>query len=106
VPRIKAAAIRLQDGRVFTGRMHGDIIQGFPGKVKREDTVRVTNGFVTDEDRFVSRREALDIAKAAGQVPVSLKELFSEDLMRHDPNYWKEERDDLTPTEDRRIPRR
>lgn len=39
-------------------------------------------GFVTDKGKFVSRKEALKIAKMAGQIPKDHKypELFSEDM--------------------------
>jgi hypothetical protein len=90
--RIKAAAIKLPDGRVFTGRMHGDIIQGFPGVVPREVAVQGECGFVNDKDEFVQRGRAKKIAVAAGQVGAwdDSEELFSEDLMLNDPYYYKE----------------
>jgi len=91
--RIKAAAIRLKDGRVFTGKCHGNIIQSFPGKVDRQDTVGSQHGFVTSDGRFVDRQDARDVAVAAGQVPEGIGVLYSEDLMTFDSNYLKEDED-------------
>ena len=88
--KIKAAAIRLPDGRVFTGRMHGDIIQGFPGVVPQKTATQGVPGFVTTADDFVSRGMAREIAVAAKQVPTTVRELFSEDLMEHDSEYFND----------------
>ena len=88
--RISAAAIRLPDQRVFVGRMHGDIIQYFPGKVSIGLANAGVHGFITNEHRFVSRKEAREIAVSAGQVPETITELYSEELMEHDKAYWPE----------------
>lgn len=61
------------------GYRHHDIIRRFHGDISRypED-----QGFYTSKGRFVDRREAMIIAKAAGQFDTnSTKEiLYSEDL--------------------------
>jgi len=88
--RIKAAAIELKDGRVFTGECHESIIQSSQGKAEREATIGSRDGFVTTEGRFVDREEARNIAVAAGQVPEGIGVLYSEDLMTFDENYFKE----------------
>lgn len=86
--RIKCAAI-LHDGKVHKGSAHceigiamvklGSCDSPYPGGSSQ--------GFVTQDDRFVSRGEALSIAIAAGQVVEgktrSNTELFSEDLRGH-----------------------
>lgn len=79
--RITAAAI-VQDGQMFTGRRHHEIIS----MIVRHMGIRPVTGkqgFVTNEGRFVDRKEAARIALEAGQVK-ELKsgsgELFSEDL--------------------------
>ena len=86
---IVAAAIRI-DGVVHTGRRHDIIIH----RRYRETGKRVIGeqGFVTDIGTFVSRVEALRIARAAGQQINKHGhpgELFSEDIY-DDPNYTKD----------------
>ena len=60
------------------GRRHNDIMSRF-GKTCLDVTKQ---GFYTSWGRFVSREEALQIAKSAGQVSETISEtkLFSEDL--------------------------
>lgn len=60
------------------GRRHNDIMSRF-GKTCLDTTKQ---GFYTSWGRFVSREEALQIAKSAGQVSGTISEtkLFSEDL--------------------------
>lgn len=85
---IKSAAI-LYKGRVYVGRSHCEIgLQMLhDGVCPRPYPGGKAQGFVTDQDVFVSRERALTIAVASGQVvfgkTVSLSRLFSEDL-RHD----------------------
>lgn len=60
------------------GRRHNDIMSRFDKTCL--DTTK--QGFYTSWGRFVSREEALQIAKSAGQVSETISEtkLFSEDL--------------------------
>lgn len=60
------------------GRRHNNIMSRF-GKTCLDTTKQ---GFYTSWGRFVSREEALQIAKSAGQVSETISEtkLFSEDL--------------------------
>ena len=72
----------LEDDDIYSieiGRRHNDIIARF-GKLYLD--VARGQGFYTSWGRFVSREEALQIAKDAGQVSVTISEtkLFSEDL--------------------------
>ena len=59
------AAIK-QNGVVYTGRRHNEIIFNMvrAGIVLTE----AVQGFLTSEDRFLTRNEALKVAIAAGQV--------------------------------------
>ena len=43
---------------------------------------KVKRGFVTNEDKFVKRKEAAKIAKKAGQLKKSVKKLHSSDLRK------------------------
>jgi len=80
---IKESAI-LFNGVVFTGRRHHDVIS----KIIAETGVKKvggehTQGFVTDDGKFVDREEAAKIALQRGQIKklkFNSKELFSEDL--------------------------
>jgi hypothetical protein len=66
-------------GNIEIGFRHHDIIRRFQGEISRypED-----QGFYTSKGRFVDRKEAMIIAKEAGQVEnIGTREmLFSEDL--------------------------
>lgn len=62
---IKAAAIRKNDGTIITGRDHSQIIQSSSyGNCKK----RSEEGFITNFNRFVDRKEASIIAYNAGQI--------------------------------------
>jgi hypothetical protein len=43
---------------------------------------KVKEGFVTNEDKFVKRKEASKIAKNAGQIKKDIKKLHSSDLRK------------------------
>lgn len=77
--KIKCAAV-IHCGRIFLGRRHGDAI-----KIAVEQTgikpVQVdSQGFITEEGKFVDRQEAARIAFEAGQISQPKEELYSEDL--------------------------
>ena len=80
--RIIESAIRLKDGRVFTGRRHHNVI----AKIVREtDIKRVIGeqGFIAEDGQFYAREQAAQIALASGQIAklkFHSRELFSEDL--------------------------
>ncbi len=88
---IKEAAIqRKSDGKVWTGRRHGNCISkiftesvelGEPADAVSRD--KFIQGFVTDDGQFVDRHEAFRIAKECGQIkaePWAEPTLMSEDL--------------------------
>lgn len=88
----KAGPINIDRGLVFCGRRHNDcmellIASGFDAeKVKTTDL-----GFLTSDNRFVSRRIAWAIAKRANQIEGPNKDdesniLTSEDL------YWGDDK--------------
>ena len=68
---IKEAAVqRKSDGRIWTGRRHGDVIrkiisEGHTQTVKHSE---FTQGFVTDDGRFIDRHEAFKIAVECNQL--------------------------------------
>jgi hypothetical protein len=85
---IKEAAIqRRKDGKVWTGRRHGDVIRKI---LAEEETQTVKHsefiqGFVTDDGLFVDRHEAFKIAYDNNQIltrrePGGTSTLISEDL--------------------------
>lgn len=81
--RIWLAAIRMQNGTIFTGKHHGDCLLTAI-RVNQLDEYIGSNqqGFVTDRYRFVDRHEAGEIAYKAGQIDKPTDCLISEDLGR------------------------
>ena len=70
-------------GLVLCGRRHHNIIEiaKLLGGISTKDNTE--QGFLTNTDRFVDRREAYDIAVAANQIINKYKtnnELYSEDI--------------------------
>lgn len=87
---IICAAIRIDDiGKIFYGHRHNHCIEAMNGELSwtmnRQEISKVkkTQGFITNQNRFVGREEALTIALENNQVldmtGIS-KQLFSEDL--------------------------
>lgn len=91
---ILAAAIKLSDGSVFTGKRHGDCSNRIREQYPIKDYPRIydghVSGFVTHTGEFVNREDAAIIAVRYQQViPISIDPivwqkvfpaLFSEDL--------------------------
>jgi len=78
---IKESAIK-QDGKVFTGKRHHNIIKDMV-RLGIKTPINGEQGFVTDDGKFVSRKEAAKIALESGQIKklkFNQKSLFSEDL--------------------------
>jgi hypothetical protein len=63
--RIKAAAIKRNDGVVSTGKDHAEVFKKSPFGTCKAGSVQ---GFVTNSGRFVDRKEAAKIAFNAGQI--------------------------------------
>ena len=91
VETIKSCAVRLPDGTVKTGSIHcaiwGDIMTSL--NVEDEDMLlqeypglrKAVNGFLTSTGRFVDRREAYRIARAAAQADANpTRQLWHSDM--------------------------
>jgi hypothetical protein len=76
---IKSAAIQTSDGQVFTGINHSQCLVDMKEK-KIPRRGRCVQGFITSEDIFVTRKNAVQIAIDAGQIKDQTEVLFSEDL--------------------------
>lgn len=87
--KITRAAIRYKD-KIFTGFDHGECFKQTE-KENITDTENLEQGFITDENEFVDRNTALDIAYKAGQITYDKWNhcLISEDLHL----YWLNEQD-------------
>ena len=88
-PRIVAAAIRyiFKDGteHIATGRRHAEIRENFIMERKsigKPMPVESFDGFMTDGKKFLERKAAMEVARAAGQLrfQTNRTDLNSEDL--------------------------
>lgn len=78
--RIDCAAIKMPDGRVWTGMRHHHCIATIL-QATGEKPYNGIQGFVTRGKRFVTREEAAKLVKQSSQIHGFQKEeLFSEDL--------------------------
>lgn len=76
--KIKCAAIKRSDGVIVIGKNHAECVQKSPeGTCKNAIS---TYGFVTEDDKFITRQEAAKIAFEAGQISQPVDMLFSEHL--------------------------
>lgn len=71
---------------IMTGLRHCDIYEQMFKLHIVYDKASAVQGFITDEDKFIDRYEAVYVARAANQVSIDFNEaqLFSEDI-------WPEE---------------
>jgi len=87
--RVKAAAIKTVEGKVFTGRDHAATLHAM--KAAGEPPPRGhKDGFVDTEDNFLNRFQAADLALKIGQIKKlgwPHMGLDSSDLMQQDPDY-------------------
>lgn len=100
--KVTAAALRLPDGTVLTGRVHAQIYDRVPVNVEAED------GFVDDQGKFLTREEAFALAKnqvdpaklqqAFGSLPVGDR-LEAESFQRARTDVLRESRREETPEE-------
>jgi hypothetical protein len=66
---IKSAAIKVSDGRIFTGSNHSSILnRHIPLLVYNEEGIKSTEGFFTDKSEFLNRKQAYRHAKKCGQL--------------------------------------
>ena len=71
----------IEYGFVICGRRHHNIINTLGQKFYfRTVENKSVEGFLTNTDRFVDRKEAAQIAYQYGQIRNPKKELFSEDI--------------------------
>lgn len=67
--RIVCAANRFQDGTIVLGVRHGcEIMLASGKKMGYKNLLRTEQGFYTNWQRFVTRTEAMEIAKSQGQI--------------------------------------
>lgn len=78
--RIICAAIQDSNNRIFRGHRHHDAIHAMSTRPGKGQVVK--EGFMTSHNRFVERKEAMEIQIKAGLQPESERgiDLFSEDL--------------------------
>lgn len=79
---IKSAAI-LKNGQILIGRCHSDIIHQYYPTMGKFRSDRDIQGFVDENNRFLTREEAAKIALECKQIKklkYSKTELYSEDL--------------------------
>jgi predicted methyltransferase len=84
LPDGKYCPTNIGKGVVIEGHRHPDIIRtvlNLTGK-RQAECGEYVQGFVTTEDQFVTRQEAMKIARAANQIisDTNLSELYSEDI--------------------------
>jgi hypothetical protein len=70
----------IKTGIVVCGRRHHNCLIIFTQFSYDRDKTKFKQGFLTNTDRFVTRKEAAHIAYKCGQINKQLKTLFSEDL--------------------------
>jgi hypothetical protein len=70
----------IETGYVLCGRRHHNCIASLSIFGKRTNQQKHVQGFITNLDRFVDRKEAGEIAFNSGQILKQTNCLFSEDL--------------------------
>lgn len=86
INQIICAAIKMNDGAIFLGHRHHNCISIVAGieRYKGERVTQEMQGFISSENKFVNRVEALEIQLAANISSIRLSgygnKLYSEDL--------------------------
>lgn len=85
--RIVSSAVKFKfngnsHNQILCAKRHSTIFKLMHEKDFICDSENLIQGFFTNTDRFVDRRDAVYIARAAGQVPISFEKdfLYSEDI--------------------------
>lgn len=85
--KITAAAIKFVingEEKVIKGRRHADIYwlihEMYPSYRRFEHQNEITEGFLVDDNDFVDRYEAANIAYQYGQINNPVAQLYSEDV--------------------------
>src|SRR3990167_3170709 len=78
------AAVRTTKGQVIRGHRHGDCLAAIRSRHMAMDKVKDAQGFITSMNRFVDRKEGLELQKSAGIQSLNPRgyghQLMSEDL--------------------------
>lgn len=79
------AAVKATNGRVFRGHRHGDCFHSIQRRGLKVSRAKHSQGFITSQNKFVTRERGRIIQDAAGIPSASPegyypKTLFSEDL--------------------------
>lgn len=84
---IKAAAIKCNNGIVVTGKDHAQCITKFYNREHLRDSIQ---GFITSNEKFVTRKAAGKIAWQAKQINIDPKGqlLFSEEIWSYGLCYY------------------
>lgn len=86
---IICAAIQLENGKIFYGHRHTHCLEAINGELswtmnrQEIDKVNKTQGFITNENKFVDRKQAWMTAEKANQIirqSGGYGTLYSEDL--------------------------
>lgn len=74
--------VNIEEGYVVAGRRHHNCFYMLYifDKAAYFDKTKITQGFLTSDNRFVGREEAADIAYNVGQISEPVDYLFSENL--------------------------
>jgi hypothetical protein len=95
MPKIVASAIKFysQDNEypvIVCGKRHCDCFEWMYNHQIKYDKKTHQQGFLTDQNQFINRYEAMCVAMNNGQIPYDLnkegKELYSEDIFPIEKN--------------------
>lgn len=78
--KIVCAAIMINDNMVISAHRHCDAYEILHNDGIAASSVKIVEGFITDEQKFVDRYEAAKIAFAANQTETLCSPLYSEDI--------------------------
>jgi len=81
--KLVASALRLQNGRIFTGKRHPDArTKAYESNVDRLEVIKAEQGFVSEDGSFFTREAALEMLLETKQITLPLigSVLTSEDL--------------------------
>jgi hypothetical protein len=59
ITRIKSTAIKMKDGRIFTGKHHDEAYEQVPYEQRKPEFIEEYDGFLTTKGEFITRKEAV-----------------------------------------------
>jgi len=89
--QIICSAIKMPDGYIVRGHRHNDCfhtIAGIPKYKEARKEERLEQGFMTSENKFVDRKEAIIIAVNGGQLNINMDNLIEQNLRLYSENLW------------------